>query len=285
MTALLPPRLRKKPAKAATPFGFWLSAGFIALVVLVAILARWIAPYGQDEIDFTALWGSPSAAHLLGTDQLGRDLLSRIMLGTADTLIGPVILLLIATVLGITIGMLAAWRGGWVDTLLARITDVMFAFPGLLFVVLVISVFGKGAATAIVALALAYTPVIAKFVRSLALSEISKAYIDAYRTQGMGGLAICVRGVIPNLLPPLVGYLVVLFGEALMSIATLSFLGFGAQPPSSEWGLMVQEGQAGIVQGHFLPTLIPGAAIALVVIAVNVVGVRVADRLLARKEH
>lgn len=283
MTALLPPRLRKRTARQSSPFSFWLSAGFLAVVALVAVFGRFLAPYAPEEIDFAALWGSPSAAHLLGTDQMGRDLLSRIMTGAADTLVGPIALLAIATVLGVTIGMLAAWRGGWVDTLLARITDVMFAFPGLLFVVLVIAVFGKGPVTAVVALALAYTPVIAKFTRSLALSEISKAYIDAYRTQGMGGLAICVRGVVPNLLPPLVGYLVVLFGEALMSIATLSFLGFGAQPPSSEWGLMVQEGQAGIVQGHFLPTLIPGAAIALVVIAVNVVGVRIADRLLARK--
>ncbi|MGO3148363.1 MAG: ABC transporter permease, partial [Leucobacter sp.] len=166
--------------------------------------------------------------------------------------------------------------------LLARITDVMFAFPGLLFVVLVIAVFGKGPVTAIVALALAYAPVIAKYTRSLALSEIARPYVDAYRVQGMGGLAICLRGIIPNLLPPLVGYLVVLFGEALMSLATLSYLGFGAQPPSSEWGLMVQEGQAGIVQAQFLPTLIPGAAIALVVIAVNIVGVRVADKLLAK---
>lgn len=283
MTALLPPRLRRSPSRPATPFGFVIAAGFLALVIIAAAFGRVLAPYAPDAIDFTAMWSGPSPAHWLGTDQLGRDLLSRLLHGAADTLIGPVVLLAIATVLGVAMGVVAAWRGGWVDTLLARVTDVMFAFPGLLFVVLVIAVFGKGPVTAIVALALAYTPVIAKFTRSLTLSEISKDYIDAYRTQGMGGLAICVRGVIPNLLPPLVGYLVVLFGEALMSIATLSFLGFGAQPPSSEWGLMVQEGQAGIIQGQFLPTLVPGAAIALVVIAVNVVGVRVADQLLARK--
>lgn len=283
MTALLPPRLRRTPSRPATPLGFVIAVGFLGLVVVAAVFGRVLAPYTPDTIDFTAMWSGPSPAHWLGTDQLGRDLLSRLLHGTADTLIGPVVLLAIATVLGVAMGVVAAWRGGWVDTVLARVTDVMFAFPGLLFVVLVIAVFGKGPITAIIALALAYTPVIAKFTRSLTLSEISKDYIDAYRTQGMGGLAICVRGVIPNLLPPLVGYLVVLFGEALMSIATLSFLGFGAQPPSSEWGLMVQEGQAGIIQGQFLPTLIPGAAIALVVVAVNVVGVRVADQLLARK--
>ena len=281
MTLLVPPRLRRKPRRAPA-IGYWISLGFVAVVVVIAVAGRFIAPHDADAIDFAAIWAGPSAQHLLGTDQLGRDLLSRLLIGTGETLLGPFALLILATILGVAIGVVAAWRGGWVDTLLARITDVMFAFPGLLFVVLVIAVFGKGPVTAIVALALAYAPVIAKYTRSLALSEIARPYVDAYRVQGMGGLAICLRGIIPNLLPPLVGYLVVLFGEALMSLATLSYLGFGAQPPSSEWGLMVQEGQAGIVQAQFLPTLIPGAAIALVVIAVNIVGVRVADKLLAK---
>ncbi|WP_082678038.1 ABC transporter permease [Leucobacter chromiiresistens] len=281
MTALVLPRLQSR-RRRSTALGTWVSAAFLALVAGAALLGPVLAPYDADEIDFAAIWAGPGGGHLLGTDQLGRDLFSRLLIGAGETLIGPVLLLALATVLGVTIGVLAAWRGGWVDTLLARITDVMFAFPGLLFVVLVIAVFGKGPVTAIVALALAYAPVIAKYTRSLALSEIARPYVDAYRVQGIGGLGICLRAIVPNLLPALVGYLVVLFGEALMSLATLSFLGFGAQPPSSEWGLMVQEGQAGIIQGHFLPTLIPGAAIALVVIAVNIVGVRVADRLLAK---
>lgn len=281
MTSILPPRVRRR-RRSGSDVGFWISSGILALITVAAVFAPLLAPYDADGVDFAAIWQGPSAQHLLGTDQLGRDLLSRLLIGAGETLIGPVLLLALATAIGVAIGVLAAWRGGWIDTILARMTDVMFAFPGLLFVVLVIAVFGKGPATAIVALALAYAPVIAKYTRSLALSEMTRPYIDAYRVQGLGGLMICLRGVIPNLLPPLVGYLVVLFGEALMSLATLSFLGFGAQPPSSEWGLMVQEGQPGIIQGEFLPTLVPGAAIAIVVIAVNVAGVRVADRLLAK---
>lgn len=281
MTSVLPPRVRRR-RRSGSDVGFWISSGILALITVAAVFAPLIAPYEADGVDFGAIWEGPSAQHLLGTDQLGRDLFSRLLIGAGETLVGPVVLLALATVIGVAIGVMAAWRGGWVDTILARMTDVMFAFPGLLFVVLVIAVFGKGPATAIVALALAYAPVIAKYTRSLALSEMTRPYIDAYRVQGLGGLMICLRGVIPNLLPPLVGYLVVLFGEALMSLATLSFLGFGAQPPSSEWGLMVQEGQPGIIQGEFLPTLVPGAAIAIVVIAVNVAGVRVADRLLAK---
>ncbi|WP_313810701.1 ABC transporter permease [Glutamicibacter sp.] len=283
MTILMPPqsRIRRKKRKNNS-LGFWAASVFLVVAGLAAIAGPYMAPYSGDEIDFSSIWAGPSAEHVLGTDQLGRDLYSRLLAGAGETLVGPVILLALATTFGVAIGVTAAWRGGWVDTVLARLTDVMFAFPGLLFVVLVIAVFGKGKWTAIIALSLAYAPVIAKYVRSLALSEIARPYIDAYRAQGLGGLTICVRGVIPNLLPALVGFLVVQFGEVLMSLATLSYLGFGAQPPSSEWGLMVQEGQAGIVQGYFLPTLVPGMAIALVVVAVNIVGVRVADRLQAK---
>lgn len=261
---------------------YFVALGFLGLVVLVATFAPLIAPYDPEAIDFAAIWASPSAAHPLGTDQLGRDLFSRLVMGTRESLIGPFLLLVGATVLGVAIGVVAAWNGGWVDVLLARITDVMFAFPGLLFVVLVIAVFGKGPATAVIALALAYAPVIAKFTRSIALSELARPYVDAYRVQGVGGPAIAVRYVVPNMTPALLGYLVVLFGEGLMGLATLSYLGFGAQPPSSEWGLMVQEGQDGIVLGHFGPTLVPGAAIAAVVVAVNIVGVRLSERLGAR---
>jgi len=281
MTALLTPHKRVKRRRTSA-VGYWISLGFLVLVVFAAAVGPLVAPHDATEIDFKAIWSGPSGRHWFGTDQLGRDLFSRLVIGTGETLIGPIVLLALATLIGVTLGVFAAWCGGWIDTVLARITDVMFAFPGLLFVVLVIAVFGKGPITAVIALALAYAPVIAKYTRSLALSEIARPYVDAYRVQGMGGVGICVRAIVPNLTPALLGYLVVLFGETLMSLATLSYLGFGAQPPSSEWGLMVQEGQAGIIQGHFLPTLVPGAAIALVVIAVNIVGVRVADRLLAK---
>ncbi|MDR2256028.1 MAG: ABC transporter permease [Arthrobacter sp.] len=260
----------------------WVCSVFLVVIVVGALLAPMLAPYAPDEIDFDNIWSSPNAAHWLGTDQLGRDLLSRALFGARDSLLGPVLLLLLATVAGLAIGTLAAWKGGWVDTLLARITDVMFAFPGILFVVLVIAVLGQGAATTIVALALAYTPVIAKYTRSLVLAEMVRPYVDAYRLQGVSPTSIAVRFVVPNIAPSMVGYLVVLFGDALMSLATLSYLGFGSQPPSSEWGLMVQEGQSAVIQGYFWPVFVPGALIALVVVAVNVVGVKISDRMNAR---
>ncbi|MET9553119.1 ABC transporter permease [Streptomyces sp. NPDC006645] len=259
--------------------GVRVAGGFLVLVVLAAVLAPLVAPYAPDAIDLSASLVGTSGDHPLGTDSSGQDLLSRVLYGARTSLIAPVLLLALAALLGVTLGTLAAWRGGWVDTLVSRITDVMYAFPGLLFTVLIIAVFGAGMTTSVLALGLAYTPTVAKYTRSVALAECRKPYIDSYRVQGMGGARICARYLVPNLGRSIVGYLVVLFGEALMSLATLSYLGFGAQPPSSDWGLMVQEGQAAVVQGALLPALVPGVAIALVVVSFNVVGVRAADRL------
>ncbi|PNG91866.1 ABC transporter permease [Streptomyces malaysiensis] len=272
--ALIPVRIR-----ARRPVPVMIAGGFLALVVVAAVCAPLIAPHAPDAVDLSASLAGTTSQHPLGTDASGQDLLSRVLYGARSSLLAPLALLALAALLGVTIGTVAAWRGGWVDTLLSRVTDVMYAFPGLLFVVLVIAVFGDGLTTSIIALGLAYAPTIARYTRSLALAERSKPYIDAYRVQGMSGARICVRHLVPNLAGAIVGYLVVLFGEGLMSLATLSYLGFGTGSPSIDWGLMVQEGQDAVVQGALLPALVPGAAIAAVVVAFNIVGVRVSDRL------
>ncbi|MEU8782792.1 ABC transporter permease [Streptomyces sp. NPDC048637] len=271
------PRPRTRRPVAPT-----VAAGFLALVVLTALCAPLLAPYAPDAIDLSSSLEGTGRAHLLGTDASGQDLLSRVLYGARTSLIAPLLLLALAAVLGVTLGTVAAWRGGWVDTLVSRITDVMYAFPGLLFVVLIIAVFGSGITTSVIALGLAFAPTIAKYTRSIALAERAKPYVDAYLVQGMGGARLCVRHLVPNLGRSLAGYLVVLFGEALMSLATLSYLGFGTQPPSSDWGLMVQEGQAAIVQGALLPAMVPGCAVAAVVVAFNIAGVWAADRLSAK---
>ncbi|MFG2626857.1 ABC transporter permease [Streptomyces sp. NPDC048473] len=283
MSALTLDRVRPKTGKDRRPVGVVIAGGTLVMVVLAALLAPLLAPYAPDAIDLSASLAGTGPEHLLGTDSSGQDLLSRVLYGARTSLVAPILLLAIAAVLGVTLGTLAAWRGGWVDTVVSRLTDVMYAFPGLLFTVLIIAVFGAGMTTSVLALGLAYTPTVAKYTRSVALSECRKPYIDAYSVQGMGGARICARYLVPNLGRSIIGYLVVLFGEALMSLATLSYLGFGAQPPSSDWGLMVQEGQAAVVQGALLPALVPGVAIALVVVSFNVVGVWAADRLGSRR--
>ncbi|MEU2676120.1 ABC transporter permease [Streptomyces sp. NPDC007107] len=277
---LAPARTGKEPRR---PVSVVIAGAALVLVVVAAVLAPVLAPYAPDAIDLSASLVGTGGDHLLGTDSSGQDLLSRALYGARTSLIAPIVLLAIAALLGVVLGTLAAWRGGWVDTVVSRLTDVMYAFPGLLFTVMIIAVFGAGMTTSVLALGLAYTPTVAKYTRSVALAERRKPYIDAYRVQGMGGVRICARHLVPNLGRSVIGYLVVLFGEALMSLATLSYLGFGAQPPSSDWGLMVQEGQAAVVQGALLPALVPGFAIALVVVSFNVVGVWAADRLGSRR--
>ncbi|WP_443033889.1 ABC transporter permease [Streptomyces sp. AD681] len=282
----LVPRSRRRDGKsgaASMPLHVVVCSVFLGLVVVAALVAPLLAPYAPDAVDLGNSLAGMSGQYPLGTNSSGQDLLSRVLYGARSSLVAPLLLLTLATVLGVTLGTVAAWRGGWVDGLLSKVTDVMYAFPGLLFVVMIVAVFGQGITTAVLGMALAFTPTIAKYTRSLALSERAKPYIDAYRVQGMGGARICVQRLVPNLGRSLVGYLVVLFGESLMSLATLNFLGFGAQPPSSDWGLMVQEGQASIVQGALLPALVPGIAIAAVVVAFNIVGVWISDRLGSRK--
>lgn len=280
MTIDVPRRLTA--ARRGSRWTYRICLGVLAVAVGAAVFAPLVTPYDPAATDFGALWAPPSADHWLGTDQVGRDVFSRIVDGARPSLLGAIALLAFATAVGVLIGVVAAWQRGWVDAVLARLTDVMFAFPGLLFVVLVIAVFGRGPATAVIGMGLAFAPVIAKFTRSIALEELSRPYVDAYRLQGVGGAQLCGRYVLPNLMPTLVGYLVVLFGEGLMSLAALNFLGFGAQPPSSDWGLMVQEGRVGVIQGYLGPALAPGLAIAVVVVATNVVGVRLSDRLAVR---
>jgi ABC-type dipeptide/oligopeptide/nickel transport system permease subunit len=276
------------PFLAAPPlrrreWAFHLCLGILGVAVGAAALAPWVAPYDPTATSFDAIWLPPDPVHWLGTDQLGRDLLSRVVDGARPTLLGSIALLALATVLGVLTGLTAACRRGWVDTLLARVTDVMFAFPGLLFVIMIIAVFDSGTVTAVVGMGLAYAPLIAKFTRAVALDELARPYVDSYRLQGVGGSELCLRYVLPNMVPTMLGYLVVLFGEGLMSLATLNFLGFGSQPPSSDWGLMVEESRSGVIQGVLGPALVPGLTIAVVVMATNVVGVRLSDKLAVRR--
>lgn len=258
---------------------FWVPLTFIVILTLVAIMAPLLSPYGPGTADFANVQAAPSFDHLLGTDQMGRDILSRLMYGARASLLGPVLILVIASAIGVPLGVMMAWRGGWVDAVASRATDMFYAFPGLFFALLVIAVFGRGMTAVTIALGLAFFPTVAKFTRSLATAERGKPYIEAYRVQGVSGVVICLGRLLPNIAPAVLGYIVVLFGDALMSLAGLSFLGFGAQPPASEWGLMVSEGQISLLQGAWLPTIVPGIAIVLTVVSVNLVGIRIADRI------
>ena len=258
---------------------FLVSVGIVAAMTLAAILAPLIAPYPPDQVDLGAVHAGPSAAHWLGTDALGRDLLSRLIYGARTALLGPLLVVVTSTVLGILLGLLAGWRGGWLDAVLARIFDVVFAFPSLLIAIMAVALFGKGLVAPVIAMSIAYAPFVARLTRSLVTAERSRPYVAAYRVQGFGGAWIAFRRVLPNVTPIVGAQSTLNFGYVLAELAALSFLGLGVQAPTADWGAMINEAQAGLIGGYFLPAIVPAVAVVVVVVAVNAIGEELSDRI------
>jgi ABC-type dipeptide/oligopeptide/nickel transport system permease subunit len=266
---------RARPANAA----YLISLAVLGVLTFAAILAPWIAPYDPDQVDLAAVYASPSSAHWLGTDALGRDILSRMMYGARTALLAPLIVVISSTVVGILLGLLAGWRGGWVDSVLGRIFDVVFAFPSLLIAIMAVALFGKGLVAPVIAMSIAYAPFVARLTRSLVASERSRPYVSAYRVQGFSGGWIATRRVLPNVTPIVGAQSTLNFGYVLAELAALSFLGLGVQAPTADWGAMINEAQAGLLGGHFLPAIVPAVAVVIAVVAVNVIGEELSDRI------
>lgn len=257
----------------------WVAISFILIVAAAAVAAPLIAPYDQVTIDLNLVMTGPSAGHLLGTDSAGRDILSRIIYGSRPSLVGPLGIVAISILAGVPIGLLAAAKRGLVDTVISRAADLLLSFPALLFAILAVSVFGAGFSTAILALAVAYVPSVVRLTRSLALTEQEREYAAAYRCAGFSQLATYRKHILPNIAGVVFAHSVVQFGYALIDLAVLSFLGFGVQPPTADWGSMVSEGQDALLQGAPAESLFAGLAIVLIVLAFNVAGLRLTDRL------
>lgn len=283
MTSLTTPttavRVMRAPRKRRSSVLFTISVGVLFVVVLAAALVPWIAPYDPDEVDFLAFNAGPSAAHWLGTDGLGRDLLSRMIFGARTALLGPLLVVASSTVFGILLGLLAGWRGGWIDAILSRVFDVIFSFPALLIAIMAVALFGKGLTAPIIAMSLAYIPYVARLTRSLVAAEKTRPYVSAYRVQGFGGPWIALRRVLPNIVPIVGAQSTLNFGYVLAELAGLSFLGLGVQAPASDWGSMINQAQAGLVGGHFLPAVVPAVAVVIVVVVVNIIGEELSDRI------
>ena len=254
----------------------------LAVVVCCAILAPLIAPHDPNEVALSGAYQGSSAAHLLGTDASGRDLLSRLIYGSRTALVGPLLVVLISTILGTALALAAVWFGGWFDQAVVRVIDAVFAFPGLLLAILATALFGSGLRAAVVALSIAYIPYIARIVRSAALRERYLPYVAALRVQGVGGMRISLRHILPNVGGLIVANATLAFGFALMDLAGLSFIGLGVQPPTSDWGAMVGAGMAGVLQQHPQEALYASTLIVLTVGAVNMLGDRLTERWEAR---
>ena len=255
-----------------------ISAAVLLVAVVAALIGPYVTPADPNLPNISLSFVGPSAGHPLGYDYQGRDVLSRLLAGAQSAMLGPLAVVALSIVAGVLLALVSAWRRGAVDSVISSGLDILFAFPAILLAVLATAVFGAGLTAAALALAVAYTPYVARVLRGAALRERSRPYVAALEVQGASATSICLRHLLPNLGALIVAQATILFGYAMVDLAAISFLGLGVQPPTANWGVMIEENQVGIVQGYPLPALSAGIAIVLVVIAVNLLGERLFER-------
>ena len=247
------------------------SAVLIALVLLLAVFAPLIAPYGEAEQDVLARLQPPSAAHWFGTDELGRDVLSRILYGSRLSLAIGILPSVISLVIGIVLGLLAGYLGGWADYGIMRLADVMLSVPSLLLAMVVMYTLGSSTVNLFVALSMVGWASVARVVRSQTLSLKESEYVEAAQSIGVSRFNIMRRHILPNCVPSLIVLFTLNVPAAILSESSLSFLGIGAQPPAASWGLMVNQSKQFLFTQPWL-ALAPCVAIMVVVLAFNFLG-------------
>jgi peptide/nickel transport system permease protein len=250
----------------------------VLLVAGSAAFAPYLAPYPPDKIHLNALFEPPSREYFLGTDALGRDILSRIIYGARVSLQVSIGSVMLATPVGVAIGLIAGYAGGRLDNVISRLLDIMFAFPPVLLALLVVAVLGPNLNNLIVALVVVYVPRFARVARGSVLSVNSALYITAAHSYGCQDWRVMVRHILPNILSPVIVQSTVTLATAVLAEASLSFLGLGVQPPVAAWGSMLNAGKTYMEQYPHL-TIFPGLAIAVTVLAFNLLGDGVRDAL------
>jgi peptide/nickel transport system permease protein len=258
--------------------GFQIGVVLLVLFVGTALLSLVWTPYPAEDLQMRAKLLPSSAAHLLGTDHLGRDVLSRIMVGAQTSIAVGLIAVALGMSAGVTLGAWAAERGGWVDEMLSRTSDLIFAFPAVLTAILITSVLGASARNAILAIAIFNVPVFARVTRGAALAMWSRDFVRAATAMGQGPFGITRRHVLPNIMSVLIVQATIQFAVAILAEAGLSYLGLGAQPPVPSWGRMLRDAQTYIFQAPEL-ALWPGLAVALAVLGLNMLGDGLRDLL------
>lgn len=246
-------------------------ASIVIFLILVAIFAPAISPYDPIKQNFRIQLQPPSMDHLFGTDEFGRDILSRVLHGARWALFVGLLADSIALVFGVTLGLLAGFYGGWIDIVIRWLTDVMLAFPYLLLAMIVVAVLGPGITNAMIAVGVVYMPQYTRLVRGTVLSIREQEYIEAARCIGMSPIRIIFRHVLPNCVAPIIVMATLAIGWAIVETAGLSFLGLGAQPPMPEWGAMLASGRNYMLTAWWIATF-PGLAILVVVVGFNVMG-------------
>lgn len=253
----------------------------ITLLVVLAVLGPWIAPYpgqGEGDSDVAARMLGPSFAHPFGTDGLGRDMLSRVIIGARPALAVSLLVVGLAMMIGVPLGALAGYRRGRLDALIMRVTDLFLAFPPLLLAMAIVAALGPGLDHAALALSVSWWPWYARLARGTAASLRERPFIEAARSIGVSEATILRRHIIPNAITPILVQATIDIGTVILAAGSLAFLGLGASPPTPDWGLMVSEGRTYILDQWWLSAF-PGLAIFAAVLAFNLVGDLLLDLL------
>ena len=255
------------------PLAF-ISTVIILLFMLVAIFAPIVAPYpeqGQGKTNASDTMHPPSAKYLLGADRLGRDILSRIIYGARPALVVPIGVVLFAVLIGAPLGALAGYKGGWIDEVIMRVTDLFLAFPSLLLAMAIAASIGRGLDKAAIALVVSWWPWYTRIARGAAISLKEQYFVEAAQAIGVRDSVIIFRHILPNTLSPILVQATVDLGTVILAMGGLAFIGLGTQPPSPDWGLMISEGRTFILDQWWIATF-PGVAIFIVVLAFNLLG-------------
>jgi peptide/nickel transport system permease protein len=266
--------VRRFLARPAAVAGLVVVVGF----VLVAVLAPLMAPYDPIATSWTAIRKTPSWAHWMGTDQNGRDVLSRVIYGARSSLLAGVISVLIAAGIGVPAGLAAGFAGGWLDAVLSRIVDAMLACPFLILAIALAAFLGPSLGNAMIAIGVTYCPQFMRVARAATLDSASNDYVEAARALGNPAWRVALRHIAPNILPPVLVQGTLASAVAILAEAALSFLGQGQQPPAPSWGSMLNEAQQFLAQAPWL-AVFPGIAIFLCVLSFNLVGDGLRDAL------
>ncbi len=284
------PRLAGASGRIRTPWSeFWrkfrrqplsMAAGlFVLFLIAIAIVGPFVVPYDPENyFDYDLINAGPSAAHWFGVDALGRDIFSRIVAGTRISLVSGFVAVGIGAVLGTTFGLLAGYYGGWIDRVTMRVADVLFAFPGILLAIGIVAILGGGMINVVAAVAVFSVPAFARLVRGNVLSLKQQTFIEATRSLGASDFTILFRHILPGTISVIVIYLSMRIGTSIITAASLSFLGLGAQPPMPEWGAMLNEARADMV-GAPHSVFFPVMAIFFTVLAFNLLGDGLRDAL------
>lgn len=250
----------------------------IIFYLILALLAPILAPYDPYTMDYMAILEGPSSSHLFGTDQFGRDILSRIFYGARISFQVGILSVSIALGLGTLLGVIAGFYGGWPDLIISRIIEILFAIPDILMALAIMAILGPSLNNLMVAIGIVYTPIFARIARGAALDVRESIFIEAARAIGVGNRMIMFRHLLPNILAPIIVQTTLSLAFAILSEAALSFLGFGVQPDLPSWGIMLNEGKDWMEMAWWM-SVFPGIAISLAVLSFNLMGDGLRDTL------